>query len=158
MTMRGLDWQTWIAIPALPRYAGEPAVKLGSFDGRRAWRWLFVAGLFLAGSSVGGFLAPAAEGCRVDPAYPVAGADADVAMTVRHNISCTVMVKIGNIAVSEMKTIHPPQHGTAVKRGRTGYIYHPAQRAGGDFFAFRLRGKSANREVDTVIRVAVTVK
>jgi hypothetical protein len=118
-----------------------------------------LVGLFL-GMVGGTTLGPQGAGqCRTEPGALAFGADIDATMTVSHSSVCAIWTKADNASFDEPKVMLLPQHGTIALRGRTGVTYRPNREfTGEDSFAFTLRGRSAMRDIASLVRVRVNVK
>ena len=157
------------ALKALPTRMPEPSPRTGAGGGtaRGATVWqrpeLFgcVALAAVALAMVGGpsFNAAWTGPCRTEPATLATGAVVDATMTVSNNAACAIWTKGVNTSVNDVKIAVPPQHGTLALRGRTGVTYRPAREfTGDDFFSFALRGRSAARDGESLVRVRVSVR
>jgi hypothetical protein len=159
---RGIAW-----LGALPRHAAVPASGVvRNLAGARAavgQRTEVLGGAALAALALALFQVPAlnVEGtrrCRTEPLVLAPGADLDVKMTVSHNAACAIWAKPRSITVNDMTITKAPLHGTLARRGRTGVIYRPADRSGGeDFFAFAIRRTEDTRDQVSLFRVHVTI-
>ena len=80
-------------------------------------------------------------------------------MIVQGGAACAIAFQPAPVSVQNFAIATPPEHGTAVLRGRAGVVYTPAPGfRGDDFFAFSLRGRSAFYEEPAVVRVHVSMK
>jgi hypothetical protein len=129
--------------------------KVHEAGGTLALLWLLVALPVLLSAAL---VLPTARACSIGPHRPVLGGTSDVAMLVKHGMSCAVFIKTGDAEIDRLDIVSRPQQGAVTQRGRTGLVYRATRQNGEDSFAFRLHGKSRDRAIDATVRVTVAIR
>ena len=99
-----------------------------------------------------------ARDCRAKPIPLALGLDAEASIAMPANTPCTILVRLGSVALDGITIDAPPERGTLTPRGRTGVVYRPHRDfKGDDTFAFSLHGRSSSVRETSIIRVRASI-
>jgi hypothetical protein len=85
--------------------------RLWKHDGEVLMQWILIIGFFGAVVGAEKIFGHSSASCWVNSAAPLANADWNARMTVKHGTLCPVWVKTAAADINELKIISPPAEG-----------------------------------------------